>query len=125
MRGFGGRAIFLHALDLRYVYSAAYGAEVVVLPPVSPEDLEPDWQEFLQGLPLAGLSWEKQTREGWAAQTIAEAATEMGADLIVMGTHGRTGLAYILLGSVTEKVVHITACSVLTVRPDAFRFELP
>jgi len=36
------------------------------------------------------------------AQTLAEAATEMGADLIVTGTHGRTGLAYIWLGSVTE-----------------------
>src|SRR5207249_10333516 len=84
VRGFGGRAVFLHVLDILYIYPAAYGAEAVVLPPVSPEDLEPDWQEFLQGLPLAGLSWEKQTREGWAAQTIAEAATEMGADLIVM-----------------------------------------
>jgi len=125
VRGVGGRAVFLHVLDILYIYPAAYGAEAVLLPPVSPEDLEPEWQEFLQGLPLAGLSWEKQTREGRAAQTIAEAATESGVDLVVMGTHGRTGLAHILLGSVTEKVVRLTGCSVLTVRPDAFRFELP
>lgn len=124
LRGFGGQAVFLHVLDIRYIYPAAYGAEAVLLPPVSPEDLEPDWQEFLQGLPLAGLTWEKQTREGRAGQTIADAAAELGADLVVLGTHGRTGLAHMLLGSVAEAVLRATACSVLTVRPDAFRFEL-
>lgn len=124
LRGFGGQAVFLHVLDIRYIYPAAYGAEAVLLPPVSPEDLEPDWQEFLQGLPLAGLTWEKQTREGRAGQTIADAAAELGANLVVLGTHGRTGLAHMLLGSVAEAVLRATACSVLTVRPDAFRFEL-
>jgi nucleotide-binding universal stress UspA family protein len=124
-RGFGGRAIFLHVLDIRYPYPAAYGTEAVLLPPVAPEDLEPDWREFLQGLPLGGVSWEKQTREGRAAQCIAAAAAEFGADLVVIGTHGRTGLAHMLLGSVAEAVLRLTECSVLTVRPDAFRFELP
>ncbi|MBI3301755.1 MAG: universal stress protein [Deltaproteobacteria bacterium] len=124
VRGFGGRAVFLHVLDTRYL--AAYGAETVLLPPVTPEDLEPDWQEFLRDLPLGGgLRWEKQTREGHAAQTIAAVATEIGADLVVISTHGRTGLAHMLLGSVAEKVVRASVCSVLTVRPEAFRFELP
>ncbi|MBI3301387.1 MAG: universal stress protein, partial [Deltaproteobacteria bacterium] len=41
------------------------------------------------------------------------------------GTHGRSGLAHMLLGSVAEQVVRTVSCSVLTVRPDAFRFELP
>jgi nucleotide-binding universal stress UspA family protein len=124
-RGFGGRTVFLHVLDIRYIYPTAYGAEAVLLPPVSPEDLEPDWQEFLQDLPLGGLTWEKQTREGRAAQIIAEVAAEIGADLVVIGTHGRTGLAHMLLGSVAEQVLRTTRCSVLTVRPDALRFELP
>ena len=124
-RGFGGRAVFLHVLDVRYMYTSAYGAEAVLLPPVVPEDLEPDWQEFLQGLPLEGVSWEKQTREGRAAQCITDTAAELRADLVVIGTHGRTGLAHMLLGSVAEAVLHLTECSVLTVRPDAFRFELP
>jgi universal stress protein E len=126
VRGFGGQAIFLHALDIHYVYPTAYGAEAVILPPVTAEDLEPDWQEFLQDLPLSsGVAWEKQTREGRAAQTIADTAVEVGADLLVVGTHGRTGLAHMLLGSVAEKVVRLTSCSVLAVRPEAFRFELP
>ncbi len=124
VRGFGGRAIFLHVLDVRYL--SAYGAETVLLPPVTPEDLEPDWQEFLHDLPLGGgLAWEKQTREGRAAQTITAVAAEIQADLVVIGTHGRTGVAHMLLGSVAEKVVRTTTCSVLTIRPDAFRFELP
>jgi universal stress protein E len=126
VRGFGGRAVFLHVLDLRHVYPSLPGAQPIVIPPLSPEDLEPDWQEFLHELPLGGgLQWEKQTREGRAAQTIAEVAEEIGADVVVMGTHGRTGLAHMLLGSVAEKVVRMAPCSVLTVRPHMLRFELP
>jgi nucleotide-binding universal stress UspA family protein len=126
VRGFGGRIVFLHVLDIRNIYPAGYGAETVLLPPLTPEDLEPDWQEFLQDLSLGdGLLWEKQTREGQAAQTIVETADEIAADLVVIGTHGRSGLAHMLLGSVTEQVLRSTACSVLTVRPSAFRFELP
>ena len=125
VRGFGGRAIFLHVLDISYLYPAAYGVEPVILPPVKPEDIEPEWQEFLDALPLTGITWEKQTTEGPAARQIAEAATVLKADLVVIGTHGRTGVAHMLLGSVAEAVLRLTECSVLTVRPDAFRFELP
>jgi nucleotide-binding universal stress UspA family protein len=50
---------------------------------------------------------------------IVAAAQEQGADLIVMGTHGRRGLAHVLLGSVAEKVVQTSPVPVLTVRqPD-------
>lgn len=126
VRGFGGRAVFLHVLDLQYIYPTAYGADAVLIPPVQPSDIEPDWQEFLQDLPLGGnLLWEKQTREGRAAQVIADTAVEIGADLVVIGTHGRTGISHMLLGSVAEQVLRTTQCSVLTIRPDAFRFELP
>ena len=126
VRGFGGRVIFLHVLDLAgYVYPAAYGVEPVITPPLTPDDLEPDWQYFLQGLPLDGITWEKHTREGRPASMIVNAAREYESDLIVMGTHGRTGVAHVLLGSVAEAVLRLTDCSVMTVRPDAFRFELP
>ncbi len=126
VKGFGGRAIFLHVMEQHLFYPPAYGVAPVLMPLPSPADLEPDWQEFLHDLPLGGgLQWEKQTREGRAAQTIAAVATEIGAELVVIGTHGRTGLTHMLLGSVAEKVVHTTTCSVLTIRPDAFRFELP
>lgn len=126
VRGFGGRAVFLHVLDLQYIYPTAYGADAVLIPPIQPSDIEPDWQEFLHDLPLGGdLLWEKQTREGRAAQVIADTAGEVGADLVVIGTHGRTGISHMLLGSVAEQVLRTTQCSILTIRPDAFRFELP
>lgn len=53
---------------------------------------------------------------GPTAQVIAAMAEHHRADLIVMGTHGRTGLSHVLLGSVAERVVRLAPCPVLTVR---------
>jgi nucleotide-binding universal stress UspA family protein len=50
------------------------------------------------------------------AKEIVQYAREAGIDLIVMGTHGRTGLPHVLLGSVAEQVVRTAPCSVLTLR---------
>jgi len=58
-------------------------------------------------------------REGDAAPAILAAAGEVGAALIVMGTHGRRGLSRAILGSVAEKVVRRSAIPVLTVRAPA------
>jgi nucleotide-binding universal stress UspA family protein len=46
-------------------------------------------------------------------------------DLIVMGTHGRTGISHVLIGSVAEKVVRKAPCPVLTVRPEGHQFVMP
>lgn len=54
--------------------------------------------------------------EGEAADEVVRVARERGCDLIVMGTHGRTGLDRLLLGSVAEKVLRRAECPVLTVR---------
>jgi nucleotide-binding universal stress UspA family protein len=56
---------------------------------------------------------------GEPASEIAEVARRGGFDLVVVGTHGRTGLRHALLGSVAERVVRKVACPVLTVRPEA------
>ena len=61
-------------------------------------------------------TWEVDVAAGPPAETIVHVAHERGADLIVMGTHGRTGLHHILLGSVAEKVVRLATCPVLTVK---------
>src|SRR5437899_11734721 len=57
-------------------------------------------------------------REGPARTGILNVAREIGADLIVMGTHGRTGLAHIFFGSVAEYVVRHSHIPVLTVREE-------
>ena len=54
---------------------------------------------------------------GVAYQRIVEKAAAAGIDFIVMSTHGRTGFLHVLIGSVTEKVVRMAACPVLSVRP--------
>jgi nucleotide-binding universal stress UspA family protein len=54
---------------------------------------------------------------GPVARAIVDGARESQADLIVMGTHGRHGMAHLLLGSVAERVVRTATCPVLTVRP--------
>jgi len=54
-----------------------------------------------------------------AFEAIAETASELGCDLIVMGTHGRRGIKHLLLGSVAENVVRSARVPVLTVRPGA------
>lgn len=56
---------------------------------------------------------------------IIKFANENEINLIVMGTHGRTGLAHILLGSVAEKVVRKASCPVLTVRHPEHEFVMP
>jgi nucleotide-binding universal stress UspA family protein len=61
-------------------------------------------------------TWEIEVAVGQPAETIVRVAQERNADLIVMGTHGRTGLQHVLLGSVAEKVVRLAPCPVLTVR---------
>ena len=55
---------------------------------------------------------------GFAALAIVENAQEHDIDLIVMGTHGRTGVAHLFVGSVAERVVRLAPCPVLTVRAD-------
>jgi nucleotide-binding universal stress UspA family protein len=59
---------------------------------------------------------ECHVREGDAAAEILALAEECGCDVIVMGTHGRTGLGRLLMGSVAEHVVRKAPCAVLTVK---------
>ena len=57
--------------------------------------------------------------EGDAADEITRMAGEAKADVIVMGTHGRTGLSHLVMGSVAEKVARTAPCGVLVVRADS------
>jgi nucleotide-binding universal stress UspA family protein len=63
-----------------------------------------------------------EVREGAPFYEIVNFAKENRIDLIVMGTHGHTGLVHVLLGSVTERVVRKACCPVLTVRHPEHEF---
>jgi nucleotide-binding universal stress UspA family protein len=67
----------------------------------------------------AGLTAEFRQLMGSPGRIICEFAESWGAELIVMGSHGHTGLKELLLGSVSNYVVHHTSCSVLIVKSPA------
>jgi nucleotide-binding universal stress UspA family protein len=64
----------------------------------------------------AGIRVETELTEGVPSEEILRAARRQRADLIVMGTHGRTGLGRVFMGSVAERVLQRATCPVLTVR---------
>ena len=74
---------------------------------------------------LERLTVHRDVREGAPFYEIIRYAKERDIDLIVMGTHGHTGLTHMLLGSVTEKVVRKAPCPVLTVRHPEHEFVHP
>jgi nucleotide-binding universal stress UspA family protein len=72
-------------------------------------------EHFGELLPL--IEVRTKVEIGSAADNIVAEAQRLGSDLIVMSTHGRTGLAHILMGSVTEQVVRNAHCPVFSVHP--------
>ena len=58
----------------------------------------------------------KEVRPGLAFKVITAAVIDLGADLVIMSTHGRTGVSHLLMGSVAERVIRSSACSVLVLR---------
>jgi nucleotide-binding universal stress UspA family protein len=82
-------------------------------------------QETLEDCRSKHSKVEGEVRMGTAFLEIINYAREVGADLIVVGTHGRTGLSHILIGSVAEKVVRKAPCPVLSVKHPDHRFEMP
>ena len=107
------RVVILHVLDA----GVPMVAEGVVLPSNLDELREAAWRGLDAVHPAdSAVRFERILREGPTVAEILDAAQGLGADLIVMGTHGRTGLGRMLLGSVTEEVLRKAHCPVLTVK---------
>jgi len=111
-RDHGGQVIVLHVVE---PLAVAYGGAMMVPPPGR------DWKTLeakLHGIRSTDAKVPVQYRleEGMPAAEILRAAQESKCDLIVMGTHGRTGLAHMLMGSVAEHVLRKATCSVLVVK---------
>lgn len=117
---FGATLRLLHVLEDPAASTAfvadGYGVDTADIR----EALFADARERLaRALPLTERARFHVTSEalvGMPAATIVDYAAAAGANLIVMGTHGRTGLAHLLMGSVAEHVVRTAPCPVLTVR---------
>jgi len=72
--------------------------------------------DLLRELSNPAVVAEARARLGDPARSIVEVAGEIGADLIVMGTHGRRGVARLFLGSVAEAVLRSAPCTIMVVR---------
>lgn len=119
----------LHVVDEAYQYWAAVGPNSVPIGP-PPEELVQAAREGMvnfvdKHFPSSGGKPVTHVELGRPFVEIVRYARKVNADLIVIGTHGRSGLSHVLLGSVTEKVVRKASCPVLTVRPPDVTFELP
>lgn len=111
-RDYGARLIVLHAVAPWP--ALAYGDAV---PPPDPDIQRREAEVQLDRLevPHADVRVERRLENGEPAEVVLRVAREVGASLIVLGTHGRTGLGRLLMGSVAEQVVRADGCPVLTV----------
>jgi len=127
-RRLGAELTLVHVVEDPFA-TGAWGAEVYI----------PNIGELLQNLIAAaerqlttlqdgavaqGVTTRTAVITGRPAQSIIEHAASEGCDLIVMGTHGRTGLSHAVMGSVAERVLRKAQCPVLTVRANAGASEI-
>jgi len=114
---FGARLRLVHAYDLPIPLVSPY--EVAIPEPFLEETRRIAAQrlaELEREVAAKGVSVDSLLTEVPAATAIARAAEESKADLVVIGTHGHTGIKHLLLGSVAERTVRLAPCAVLTVK---------
>lgn len=120
---FGASVHLLHVVEDPFV-AGALGTEVYIGASPSVRDTLIDQAAERLARLVAPPDRERlhvtsEVRVGFPAESIRDVAQERQCDLILMGTHGRTGMAHLLLGSVAEKVVRQAPCPVMTVRSQA------
>jgi nucleotide-binding universal stress UspA family protein len=112
-RDYRARVIVMHVHQTATMAFGEFGA----LPP-APDETEDGLRARLANIRPADstVPIDRYLTEGEPAEEILRMAKDRGADLIVVGTHGRTGLGRLLMGSVAEKVMRRAPCLVLTVK---------
>jgi nucleotide-binding universal stress UspA family protein len=118
----GGKIVLLHAIDLPY----QLGPDAVIVPedtgaPISVkqyalQSAEAHLQDIVSRLAADGVTATGVVVVGVPVDEINRAIADHKVDLVVMGTHGRTGLRHWMAGSVTERVVRSSKVPVLTIR---------
>ncbi len=127
-----------YAFQYALTFAREFGAKLYVLhviyfPPQMPEydigqvidglvkNAEKSLKRLIEKTKDTEVIFHPEVRVGTEYGEISEFAEKEKIDLIVMGTHGRSGLAHAFLGSVAERVVRHASCPVLTVKPPAVR----
>jgi len=112
-RDSGSQLLILHVEEIQMPYAAG---EMYLPPPTAPN---PELEKMLRSVAPTdkGATCVHRLALGNPAEEIVQVAKDEGVELIVMGTHGRTGLGRLLMGSVAEAVVRRAPCPVLTLKP--------
>ena len=123
---FGAEVTLLHVTEVPRGLDRA-----TLVNPIGSSDAPPipigDWitdsgrdrvRRLAQSLSSRGVQVGIRVTEGPAVRTILDAAEELRPDAIVMGTHGRKGLAHAFMGSVAERIVRAANCPVITLKSD-------
>ena len=118
-QSFGAKLVLIHVVE-----PPPYPVEGLIPSPLGAtllDDLERQASQELARM-LVDTQWsavdvERRVVVGIPYRKIVEVAEEEKADLLVVTTHGRTGLVHLVMGSVAEKIVRTAPCPVLTIRP--------
>ena len=113
----GGELVIVHAWNPLFLDGMEFGSNGALMAELrkSVEVSLETWKSDAEALGAKHVSWVFVTGAPWN-EIVSAAVSDSAVDLIVMGTHGRTGLKHVLIGSVAEKVVRHAPCPVLVVR---------
>lgn len=121
----GAKMSVLHVFEV----PALVAPDLIVTIPDRPTQTIADWVQHEARVSMEelmskmrrpeGLEVDYKVIGGEAPESIVAEAAQSGASLIVMGTHGRRGLAHLMMGSVAERTLRIAPCPVVTVRSEA------
>ncbi len=113
-RDYRARVIAVHVVEPQTIGFSEFGSYV------GPEEELGEAMRLLRLLkaPSSAVTMEYRLLEGNPASVIVETAAETNADVVVMGTHGRSGLTRLIMGSVAEEVLRRSPSPVLTMRAD-------
>jgi len=123
---FGSSLCLLHVMeDLPVPTLSAYeGIDIGVYRERLEEDSKLQMERLIRETPdLGDINLKTKTRNGVPYMEIIDEAKESETDLIILATHGRSGLSHFLMGSVAEKIVRNSPCPVLTMKMPDFKFE--
>jgi nucleotide-binding universal stress UspA family protein len=130
-RQYGGRVVALHVMDQRWeeqtrAVIAEVGQDLAQkIQNGYQEEARRILREVTDAAGKVGVPVESKVLPGIPSEDIVRFARQLPADIIIMGTHGRSGMSHLLLGSVAEKVVRRAPCPVLTVRKEEHDFVPP
>jgi nucleotide-binding universal stress UspA family protein len=112
------RLLVVHVIEpTPYVAGGEFGAEIYMkLEDAAKRNAQSSMSRLMQRLKKSKIKAESLLLRGAAHEQIVKAAKSRKADIVVIGTHGRSGLSKLFLGSVAGKVVSLATCPVMTVR---------